>query len=215
MNDKEKKNSKRISDATIRRLSVYYRILNVLECNGIKMVSSNGLGAPEGISGNKVRKDLSNFGSFGERGTGYAVSSLKMNIAKILGIDRKWNIVLVGAVQFSTVLINSDIFKRRNFYITKIFDETREQIGRKINDITVSDMNNLEKEIDPYTDDLAIVAVAPPEVQSVIARLGRLGLKGILYFAARPINVPENIVVRNQDISIELGTITYHITNNS
>jgi redox-sensing transcriptional repressor len=213
MNGKKKKNQKRVSDATIRRMSVYYRILNVLEGSGIKMVSSKGLGAPEGISGNKVRKDLSNFGSFGERGAGYAVSSLKMNIAKILGIDLKWNIVLIGAVQFSTVLMNSDIFKKRNFYITKIFDETREQIGRKINEITVSDMHNLEKEIDPHTDDLAIVAVAPPEVQSVIDRLGKVGLKGILYFAARPIHVPENIVVRNQDISIELGTITYHITN--
>ena len=213
MNDNEKKNSKRISDATIRRMSVYYRILNVLESNGIETVSSKGLGAPEGISGSIVRKDLSNFGSFGERGMGYAVSLLKMNIAKILGIDRKWNIVLVGAVQFSTVLINSDFFKKRNFYIIKIFDMTRKQIGQKINGITVSDMDNLENEIDPSEDDLAIVAVAPPEIQSVIDRLSKLGLKGILYFAARPIHVPENIVVRNQDISIELGTITYHIAN--
>ena len=73
-------------------------------------------------------------------------------------------------------------------------------------------MNNLENEIDPKIVDLAIVAVSPPDVQSVIDRLGKIGIKGALYFASRSVAVPKNMVVRNQDVSIELGTLTYHIS---
>ncbi len=73
-------------------------------------------------------------------------------------------------------------------------------------------MDNLEKEVDIETDDLAVVAVPPPEVQAVINRLANIGLRGVLYFASRSIEVPDNMVVLNEDISIDLGTITFQIT---
>lgn len=213
MNRKLNHYPKRISDAVIRRLSLYYRTLDILERSGIEAVSSQKLGEIEGIPDFRIRKDLSYFGSFGERGVGYNVSSLKKHITKILGLDRKWNIVLIGGVSFGAVLLNSEILRKKNLCITKIFDRTPEFVGKKINNIPVWDIDNLEKEIDPHTDDLAIIAVPPPEVQSVVDRLGKIGLRGILYFASRAISAPENTVIRNQDISVELGTITYHIIN--
>ncbi len=146
---------------------------------------------------------------------GYYVSTLKQQIAKILGLDRSWSIVLIGAGQFSTVLMNSDIFIKKNLRIAKIFDKTPELIGKKIDGVLISDLRNLESEIEVGKDDLAIVAVPPPEVQSIINRLGKIGFKGVLYFASRTVNAPENMVVRNQDISVELGTLTYHLTHKS
>ena len=206
---------KQIPDATVHRLSLYYRVLDILEQNHVETTSSQRIGSIEGIAGAQVRRDLSHFGSFGKRGVGYNVTSLKREISKILGFDWTWKIALIGAVQFSTVLMNSSIFRKKNFIITKIFDNTPGLIGRKIGNITISDMQNLEKELDIKKVDLAIVAVPPPEVQSIIDRLGKIGIKGILYFASRSINVPKDLVVRNQDISIELGTITFHITHKS
>ena len=192
---------------------MYHRTLAVLEQTGVEVTSSQELGEIEGISAGQVRTDFSLFGSFGRRGLGYNVSQLKIQITKILGINRTWNIVLIGTGQLSEVFINSEAFKRKNFCVRKIFDNAPERIGEKIEGITVLDIGNLEKELDPETDDLAIIAIPPRNVQSVIDRLGKTGIEGVLYFAARAVNAPKNMIVVNQDISIALGIITYHITN--
>lgn len=201
------------SGPAVRRLSTYLRTLAVLEQAGVDVISSQELGEMEGISAAQVRKDLSSFGCFGRRGLGYGVSQLKAQITGILGINRIWNLVLIGAGQLSEVFINSEAFKRNNFCVRKIFDNAPELIGNKIEGITVLDIGDLEKEIHPETDDLAIIAMPPRNVQSVIDRLGKTGIKGVLYFAARAVNAPKHMIVVNQDISIALGIITYHITN--
>ena len=203
----------RISDVVIGRLSRYHSALYLLEREGIWTVSSEKLGEMEGVPSVQVRKDLSYFGSFGQRGVGYDVLSLKDSIARILGLNRKWNIAIIGAGQISSVLINSEIFRKKNLLITKVFDNTRELIGKTLKDIKISDMRNLEKEVDPGEIDLAIIALPPAEVQSAVDRLSRIGVEGVLYFASRSVKAPDHMAVRKRDISVDLGTLTYHITN--
>jgi redox-sensing transcriptional repressor len=192
-------------------MSLYHRTLDILENAGVQAVSSHKLGQIEGVNPAQVRKDLSAFGSFGHRGFGYDVAQLKGQIGKILGLDQRWKLVLIGAGQLGNVFLNSEAFRRRNLLIGKIFDDAPELIGKRINGVIVSPMDNMEREIDPETDVLAIIALSPNRVQSVIDRLGKIGLKGALYFAARAVNVPHNMVVLNQDVSVELGTLTYHV----
>jgi redox-sensing transcriptional repressor len=203
--------SNQISDISIRRLSSYLRTLEILEKTGVDVVSSRKLAEIEGASDGLIRKDLSLFGSFGMRGVGYSVAALKENIIKILGLDKKWNVILIGTGETSRVFIDSETFKKRNFQIIKIFHEVPELIGRKIYDLMIEDLKNLEKEVDPRLVDIAIVAVPPPDVQSIIDRLGKMGVRGALYFASRSVAIPDNMIVRNLDVSIELGTLTYHI----
>ena len=206
--------SNQISDVSIRRLSCYLRTLDILEKTGVDIVSSRKLAEIEGASDGLIRKDLSLFGSFGVRGIGYPVAVLKENIIKILGLDRKWKVILIGVGETSRTFLDSETFKKRNFQIIKIFNEAPKLIGSKIYDLVIEDLNNLEKEIDPRLVDLAIVAVPPPNVQSIIDRLGKIGVRGALYFASRSVSVPDNMIVRNLDMSIELGTLTYHIAGN-
>jgi redox-sensing transcriptional repressor len=203
--------SNQISDVSIRRLSSYLRTLDMMEKTGVDIVSSRKLSEIEGASDGLIRKDLSLFGSFGVRGSGYPVAALKENIIKILGLDRKWKIILIGIGETSRIFLDSETFRKKNFQITKIFHNSTEFIGRKIYDLGIEDVKNLEKEVDPRLVDLAVVAVPPPDVQSIIDRLGKIGVKGALYFAARSVAIPDNMVVRNLDVSIELGTLTYHI----
>lgn len=213
MKNKKERNGKSIPGLTISRLSRYLRTVSALEKAGVEMISSQRLAEIEDIQPGQVRKDLSYFGSFGIRGQGYHVPSLRRHITEILGLNHKWDVVLIGASQFGMVLMYSEAFARRNLRVTKIFDRTPELIGKKFRNIMIYDMECLEEELDPKTDNLAIIAVPPPEVQSIIDRLSRIGIKGAVYFAARSVNVPENMVIRNQDVSLELGTLTYHITN--
>jgi redox-sensing transcriptional repressor len=205
--------SNQISDVSIRRLSSYLRTLDILEKAGVDIVSSRKLSEIEGASDGLIRKDLSLFGSFGVRGSGYPVAALKENIIKILGLDRQWKIILIGIGETSRIFLDSETFKKKNFQIIKIFHKAPELIGRKVYDLIIADLKNLEKEVDPSLVDLAIVAVPPPDVQSIIDRLGKIGVKGALYFASRSVTVPDNMIVRNLDVSIELGTLTYHIAS--
>ena len=212
--DHLKKNGykKRISNTVISRLSRYHSTLYLLERDGVWTVSSQQLAEIEGLSAAQVRRDLSMFGSFGRRGVGYDVQVLKENISRILGLNQEWNIAIIGVGQLSYVLINSEIFREKNLFIKKIFDNTAEMIGKKLGDIEVSDMRNLEKELDPGMIDLAIIALPPVQVQSVVDRLSRIGIKGVLYFASRSVKVPDQMAIKKRDISIDLGALTYDIS---
>jgi len=205
--------TKRISDSTIRRISMYHRTLEILEKSGVEAISSKKLAEIEGITSAQVRKDLSFFGSFGRRGFGYNVTLLKKRIAEILGLNRRWNIILIGAGHLGNALTNYEEFAKKNFIISKIFDKSPKIIGKKIRDITVQSIDDLEKYAEPKTDRLAILAIPPEDVQPILNRLADIGIKGVLYFASRTVAAPKNMVVRNEDTSIELETLTYHITN--
>lgn len=193
----------------IRRVSTYLRTLDHLRAEGVEVMSSRDFEKIEGVTQSLVRRDLAEFGTFGVRGVGYPVGELRDQLARVLGLDRRRNVVLIGAGGFGSVLIHSESFRQRNLEVTQIFDQDSAHIGGSIEGIAVHDMARLEQELDARSVDLAIVAVAPPEVQGVIDRLGRLGVRGALYFASRPVKSPANMVVLNMDISVELGLLTY------
>ena len=203
-----------IPESAVHRLLIYHRTLTVLEHGGVETISSEKLADIEGFTAAQVRKDLSFFGSFGYRGVGYKIRELKSKITNILGLNQEWDIVLIGAGDLGEVLMNSRAFSERNFRVSKIFDKSSKLIGKLIKNVVVAYINDLEVEIDPAADRLAVVALPPDEVQDVVNRLGKIGVKGVLYFASRTIEIPDNMVVRNQDISIELGKLTYYIANN-
>lgn len=192
---------------------MYHRTLGVLETAGVESISSKKLADIEGITSAQVRKDLSFFGSFGRRGFGYDVVQLKTQIAAILGLNRKWNVILIGAGHLGRALMNYEEFFKKNFYIKKIFDKSIGLVGKTIHDIPVWSIDDLEKYADSKEDDLAIIAIPPDDVQAIVNRLSDIGIKGVLYFASRTVSTPKNMVVRNEDTSIELETLTYHITN--
>lgn len=195
----------------IRRLSTYLRTLDHLRNKGVEVISSSDLERIEGVTQSLIRRDLAEFGSFGVRGVGYNVPMLREQIAEILGFDRKRKVVLIGAGGFSSVLMHSDSFRKRNLEVVQIFDKAPEHVDSSLEGIPVYDMERLEQELDSRDVDLAIIVVPPPEVQNIIDRLSLIGVRGALYFAARPVRVPENMVVMNMDITVELGVLTYQL----
>ncbi|MDY0226737.1 MAG: redox-sensing transcriptional repressor Rex [Desulfomicrobium apsheronum] len=195
----------------IRRMSTYLRTLDHLQNKGVKVISSADLEKIDGVTQSLVRRDFAEFGSFGVRGVGYHVPELREQIARVLGFDRHWKVALIGAGGLGSVLMHSASFKERNLEVVQIFDHAGVSVGTSIEGIPVHDIANIEQELDASRIDLAIIAVPPPEVQSVIDRLSQLGVRGALYFASRPVRVPENMVVLNMDITVELGVLTYQL----
>jgi redox-sensing transcriptional repressor len=207
-----RKFSDRIARSTVERLLIYYRAIDLMEKDHVMTTNSTELARIGGSYPAQVRKDLSYFGCFGCRGMGYDVHTLKSELSKILGLDRKWNIVVIGAGQFSDVMISSQVMNNQHFTVKKIFDKAPEKIKDIYRGISVYHMNQIEREIDPEEDDIAVIALPPPEIQRVIDRLGKVGLKGVLYLASRSVTVPKNMTVLNEDVSMTLGMLAYQLT---
>lgn len=201
----------KIPDACIRRISIYYRTLNLLDKKGVKTVTSVELAEIDGRYPALVRKDLSYFGCFGLRGTGYDVSKLKTELARILGLDRSWGVAVIGNAGYGGILKSSWTLKSNNFSINKVYDKNPEIYKNISDDTPVYHIDRLEDTLDPEQENIAIMALPPPEVQDVLDRLSKIGLKAALYLASRPVKVPDNMVVMNQDVTIELGMMTYYL----
>src|SRR5882762_9964351 len=133
----------RISESTIRRLSHYYRVLEEVEAEGGRLISSHRLAEREGITSAQVRKDLSSFGSFGRRGLGYHVEHLRDEIRALLGLDRRWRACVVGAGHIGTALLGYRGFADQGFDIVAVFDADTARIGRTIEGLAVRPVHQI------------------------------------------------------------------------
>lgn len=207
------KGNKRISESTIRRLSLYLRALSVLEKEGIATVSSKELASREKLTPAQVRKDLSFFGSFGTRGLGYPVSELRSHIGGILGIDRNWRIALFGVGNIGSALVSYKEFARQGFEIVKLFDNDQRKIGSNHKGIVISDIANLEAEIKEAGIEMAVVAVPATVAQYIVDDIVAAGIKAILNFAPINLKVPNDVYLRNENMSMELEYLSFAMVN--
>lgn len=206
-------NKCKIPDATIKRLSMYSRFLKDADNKGITTVSSQQIADATGVTPAQVRKDLAYFGEFGTRGVGYNAKELYTYTMKILGLDRRWPVAIVGAGNLGRALSHYKGFYRRGFDIKYIFDKDPEKIGKKIGsrDLKIFSIDDLEEKIKECNIKLAIIAVPTEAAQQVADRLVKAGVRGIINFAPININVKENIILRRVDLASHLEYLTFHL----
>ncbi len=205
---------KRISESTIHRLSMYYRALSLLQKENYETVSSKELAKREKLTPAQVRKDLSFFGSFGTRGLGYPVAELKAQIAGILGLDRTWRVALVGVGNIGSALVSYKEFSKQGFQIVKLFDNDQRKIGSNHKGIIVSDIRNLETELRDAKIEMVVLAVPATVAQYIVDDVIKGGIKAILNFAPLNLRVPEDVYLRNENMSMELEFLSFALVNN-
>lgn len=199
----------RISDSTVRRLSLYLRMLRDLREQGVKLVSSRELAHRARATSAQVRKDLSVFGSFGKRGRGYEVEALTGTLEGILGLSGVWRVALVGVGKIGTALLGYRDLARRGFEVVAAFDVAEDKVGREVSGITVSDFEDLESIIEERAIDIAIVATPREVAASVAERLAEAGVRAILNFAPTELQEIDRVPVRTVDVVLELEGLSY------
>lgn len=204
---------KKISDSTIHRLSKYLHTLETLEKNNIQTISSEKIAKIEQITSANFRKDLSFFGSFGRRGLGYNVSSLKIQIQNILGLNRSWNIALIGIGNLGTALIDYNELKRRDLHVRCIFDKNPQKIGKKIKGLEVLDIKRLPEEIKKQIIQIGIITTPAPAAQHIADMLMDAGIRAILNFAPKTLAAREGAMIRTEDTTTPLQTLTYYLSH--
>lgn len=203
--------TQRVPEATINRLSVYSRFLERLDEKGIITVSSNDIAEGVGVSPPQVRKDLAYFGEFGTRGVGYNVRDLMHYTAKILGLNKPWPLLLVGAGNLGYALSTYRGFNSRGFSVVGVFDNDLNKIGRKVGDLDVYPPEKMPDIVNKYGVRVGIIAVPARSAQDVAELMVKSGLHAILNFAPISLNVPEGIVYRNVDLSVNLEILTFNL----
>ncbi|HEY9292957.1 MAG TPA: redox-sensing transcriptional repressor Rex [Microlunatus sp.] len=201
---------KGIPDATIARLPVYLRTLNVMADDGVATISSGELADAAGVNPAQLRKDLSYLGTYGTRGVGYDVRYLRFQIGNQIGSAQEWPVVIVGLGNLGTALANYSGFGSRGFKIVALLDPKPELIGRTVVGVPISDLAELEKIVDSTRARIAIVATPANGAQDVCDRLVACGIRSILNFAPTALSVPAEVNLRKVDLGQELQILAYH-----
>ncbi|PKP61046.1 redox-sensing transcriptional repressor Rex [Candidatus Atribacteria bacterium HGW-Atribacteria-1] len=206
---------KNIPSVTINRLSIYHRCLEKLIENidkrKPKYISSSKIAEMTGINSAQIRKDLAYFGEFGKRGIGYPLIDLIRELKKILGLDRKWSVIIAGAGNLGKALVKYKGFQRRGFIIKGIFDNNPSKIGKELDHIFIYDIKEIEKFIQAENINIGILVVPASSAQEVADKMVAGGIKAILNFAPVHIGLPSEIKMHNVDLSIEFEGLTYYL----
>ena len=202
---------KAIPEVVVFRLPLYARVLARLEENNVLVVSSQELAMELQFTAAQIRKDLSYFGRFGKQGRGYPVRSLLRELRQILGLDTTWHMALVGVGQLGRAILRYDGFTPQGFQIVLAFDADPAKVGRKISNVVIQDLHQLEETLKARKVDIGIVAVPAESAQEVINRLVGCNLKAILNYAPIEPKVPPGVKVRTLDPVPALQTMTFFL----
>lgn len=204
--------SEDISKATISRMATYLRCLTYLEQQGTVTVSSRELASLTGVSPEQVRQDLSVFGRFGKRGTGYDTVRLKTGVEAVFGRGvEQWKCCIVGVGSLGTALVSSHMVQKWGFRYVAAFDNDPRKIGTRVERIPVYSVDELKSIVRRDHIAIGVIAVPASSARTIARILCEAGIRGILNFAPQSVKVPEKIPVLSVDISQELLKLSFYI----
>lgn len=201
-----------ISTAVIKRLPRYYRYLGELMESGIERISSNELSKLMNVTASQIRQDLNNFGGFGQQGYGYNVEFLYNEIGRLLGVDRRHHIIVVGSGHLGQAIANYANFERRGFIVKGMFDKSPEVIGKNVRGIKIMSMEEIENFIKVNKIEIAALTLPKQQAAEIAEKLVGYGIRGFWNFAHIDLKLPKGIVVENVHLSESLMRLSYNLT---
>jgi len=202
---------KKISTAVIKRLPRYYRYLGELINNGTIRISSRELSLKMGVTASQIRQDLNNFGGFGQQGYGYNVEHLYEEIGKILGLNKKYNLIIVGIGNLGQALANYPNFDKRGFNILGLFDVNPRLVGNSINGKEIMDIDEIEGFVKNNDIHIGVLTLPKTKANEIAKQLVSLGVSGIWNFSPVDLKLGKEVVVENVHLLDSLMTLSYNL----
>jgi len=204
---------KHIAESTVRRLSLYLRFLEEFEARGHTTISSDELAARGGTTSAQVRKDLSFFGSFGKRGLGYSVPELTGRLREILGLQKEWRVIIIGAGKIGAALAQYEGFRQRGFHVAAVFDSDPAKVGQTLDGVVVRSIAELERVTTREHPDIAVITVPAHAAQRVADQVIGAGVRAIMNFAPLRLQVPESVALKTVNMALELEGLSFALSN--
>ena len=206
--------NKGISKAVINRLPRYHRYLGMLMEQGVIRISSAELSRQMNVTASQIRQDLNLFGGFGQQGYGYNVAHLYEEIGKILGLDREYHLIVIGAGRLARAVGSYVGFHKRGFKVEAFFDRNPEKhLHGSDNSIVVYALDDLGSYLKNHSIDIAVIAVPADAAKKLIPVLDEGGVKGIWNFARTDLKVPDYMTVQSVHLSESLMQLSYKINH--
>ncbi len=200
-----------IPDIVIRRLPVYVRTLRELQSRGATSISSDELAEQIGVTAAQIRRDLSYFGRFGKQGKGYDAERLAETIAKILRLDRQWDVALAGFGNLGQAIVHFHGFVPASFNIAAIFDRNADAIGRDVNGVIIRGADDVTEEVARLGIKMGIIAVPAAAAQAITDAMIDGGVDAILNYAPVVLKTPARVTVREVDPVSAMQSMTYYL----
>ncbi len=205
-------NSKGVSHSVIRRLPRYYRFLSDLLRSGVTRISSRKLSELMGITASQIRQDLNCFGGFGQQGYGYNVEQLHEEIAHILGLNRDYKAILLGAGNLGRAIATHMSFETKGFRLIGVFDNNSEIIGETVRDLQIRHTDELSSFCASEKPEAAILCIPKGSAQRIADYLVSLGIKGFWNFSHYDLSVNyPGITVENVHLGDSLMTLCFKV----
>ncbi len=195
--------------ASVGRLSLYLRCLEGMIGEGTETVSSSQLGDSLGVTDVQVRKDLAYVGTLGQPGIGYPINELIAAIRHVLGIDRRWNVAVVGVGNLARALLRYRGFSERGFRIVALFDSDPAKIGQTVEGLTVRALEDMRKVVNDTDAELGLIAVPVDAAQAVAEVLVAAGIRGLLNFAPTMLRLPPHVNHVSVDLTVQLEQLAF------
>lgn len=202
---------KKVSFAVVRRLPRYFRYLSDLLKMDITRISSKELSTRMGITASQIRQDLNCFGGFGQQGYGYNVELLYNEIGNILGVNNKFQTIIIGVGNMGQALANYSNFEKRGFKLIGVFDINPKLVGKKIKDIEIMHLDKLDNFVKENRVDIAILTVPYEQTPAIADKVARLGVKGLWNFSPMDLKLPYDVVIENVHLSDSLMVLGYKL----
>ncbi|MEE0742374.1 MAG: redox-sensing transcriptional repressor Rex [Emergencia sp.] len=204
------KNAK-ISNAVIKRLPRYRRYLIELRKKGVEKISSKEFSSLIGYTASQIRQDLNNFGGFGQQGYGYSVEGLYEEISSILGLDKEYRMVIMGAGNLGQAIAKYTHFYKQGFKVYGVFEINPDLVGKDLGGLIIKDYEEIVNFVEEESIDIGIICVGQQNAQEVADRLCFAGVKGVWNFAPTDIEVPPHVALENVHLSDSLHSLAYHM----
>nr|WP_122012849.1 redox-sensing transcriptional repressor Rex [Maliibacterium massiliense] len=206
---------RKISEAVIRRLPRYHRYLCMLQQEGVQRISSQRLSQAMHLTASQIRQDLNCFGGFGQQGYGYAVPELRRQVARILGLDRRYNVVIIGAGHIGSALIHYQGFKREGFDVVAAFDIDSRLVGTTVDTTPVLPIDALASYLGSHSVHIGAITSPGAQAQQVVDTLVAGGVRAIWNFAPVDVLAPQDVHVENVRLSDSLCVLSYYLSNDA
>jgi redox-sensing transcriptional repressor len=199
----------------VRRLSLYLRQLEAFKRKDRRTVSSKQLGESLGLTDAQVRKDFAYFGQFGHPGIGYRVDDLIAQVKRILGTDKTWNVLLVGAGNLGRALLAYRGFDQKGFRLVAVFDADPGKVGKKHGGFVIQALSDMAAAVQKQNIKLGMIAVPADNAQDVADQLVAAGVRGLLNFAPVSLTVPQDVALNAVDLAVQLEQLSFQVSLSS
>jgi redox-sensing transcriptional repressor len=196
---------------TLNRLSVYLRCLRQLEREGIARISSRELADRFHLSSAQIRKDLAHFGEFGVRGVGYEVSSLAGRLHRLLGLDQRHRLVIVGMGNLGSALARYFGFNDDSFEVVAGVDSSPARVGERVASVLIEPFDELARVVRESEAEIGVITVPGEAAETAYQGLVDAGVRAILNFAPVQLQERPGVRLKNVDMRIHLEEMSYFL----